>query len=77
MSQKMEPKDACPISSLPDNALLKLKTVLLLFGNIGKSKWYAGIQSGLYPKPVKLGKSSRWVVGEIRATLDALKKQSR
>lgn len=73
----MESTSMDRISDLPDNALLKLSTVLMLFDNLSKSKWYAGIKSGAYPSPIKIGRSSRWVVGEIRATLDALIKQSK
>ena len=72
MTSHMEPKNMHPVSYLPDNALLTLKSVLPLFGNLSKSAWYAGIQQGKYPKPVKLGHRSRWTVGAIRAALNSI-----
>lgn len=39
---------------------------------IGKSTWWAGVKSGRYPKPVKLGpRITVWRVEEIRKLLDA------
>ncbi len=38
---------------------------------IGKSTWWAGIKSGRYPKPIKLGpRISAWRVEDIRALLE-------
>lgn len=77
MSVEMELKGLRLIEQLPDCALLKLKTVLSLFDGLGKSKWYEGIAEGKYPRPVKIGRSSRWVVGEIRDLLTTFKDQPR
>jgi len=68
MTTHMEPKNMHPVSYLPDNALLRLKDVLSLFG-LSKSAWYAGIKQGIYPKPIKLGRGSRWIVSDIKITL--------
>lgn len=77
MDQKMERTGALSISHLSDDALIKLPTVLAQFDGLGKSKWYEGIKAGKYPRPVKIDKSSRWVVGEIRALLKHLQDQPR
>ena len=38
---------------------------------IGKTAWWAGVKSGRYPKPVKLGpRTTAWKVSDIRALLD-------
>lgn len=34
---------------------------------VGKSHWWQGVKSGLYPKPIKLGpRITVWCVGDIR-----------
>ena len=41
-------------------------------------KWYYKlIKDGLFPKPVKLGRSSRWLKSEVEAWLQARIAQSR
>lgn len=77
MTHKMEPTRVHSILHLPDEALIKLQTVLAQFDGVSKSKWYAGIKSGEYPRPVKVGGSSRWVVGEIRQILKNLQSKPR
>ena len=40
---------------------------------ISKSSWWAGIKSGIYPKPVKLGsRITAWKVEDIRELLTKL-----
>lgn len=37
---------------------------------VGKSTWWAGVRSGRYPKPVKLGpRTTAWRVEDIRALI--------
>jgi len=68
-------------SSLPENfapkVLLRLPQVLEVLG-IGRSCFYKGIQTGLYPRPVKVGpRVSAWptdVVEAILAKLSSSKK---
>ena len=39
---------------------------------VSKSTWWAGIKSGRYPKPVKLGsRVTAWRVEDIRTLIDA------
>lgn len=46
------------------------------FINTGKSTWYALVQKGIAPRPVKLGpRMSLWDAEEIRAFADGLKKK--
>ena len=38
---------------------------------VGKSTWWAGVKSGRFPKPVKLGpRTTAWRVEEIRALIE-------
>jgi prophage regulatory protein len=47
--------------------LLRLRSVLEIIP-ISKSSWWAGIKSGRYPKPVKLGpKITAWRADDIYA----------
>jgi prophage regulatory protein len=37
---------------------------------VGKSTWWAGVKSGRFPKPVKLGpRTTAWRVSDIRALI--------
>lgn len=39
---------------------------------ISKSSWWAGVKSGKYPKPVKLGeRTTVWRVEDIRALVES------
>jgi len=52
-----------------DDALVRLSTVLDVYP-VGESTWWAGVASGKYPKPIKLGpKTSAWRAGKIRRLL--------
>ena len=51
--------------SLPHGAFVRLPVVLAVLG-ISRSTFYAGIQSGIYPRPVKVGtRASAWRKSEI------------
>lgn len=53
-----------------DEALLRLPEVLRLLP-VGKSTWWAGIKSGRYPKPVKLGPGiTVWRAADIRTLMN-------
>jgi prophage regulatory protein len=52
--------------------LLKLTTVKARVG-LNKTAIYAGIKKGWFPRPVKIGASSRWIESEIDALIAALK----
>jgi predicted DNA-binding transcriptional regulator AlpA len=57
---------------LPETGFLRLSSILAPKGPIpvGKSTWWAGVQSGRFPKPVKLGpRITAWRVEDIRALI--------
>ena len=59
------------MSSPTPTRLLRLRAVLDLYP-VSRSRWYAGVKSGEYPKPVRLGKNSvAWKESDIQALLDA------
>ena len=42
---------------------------------VGKSTWWAGVKSGRFPKPVKLGpRMTAWSVETIRALIERLER---
>jgi prophage regulatory protein len=62
------------IPSLPKSGLMRLASIIGPTGPIpvSKSTWWAGVKSGRYPKPVKLGpRITAWRVEDIRALIKA------
>ena len=66
------------MTQLPQTGYLRLTQII---GNkklgippiipIGKSSWWAGVKSGRYPKPVKLGlRTTAWRVEDIRRFIE-------
>ena len=57
--------------SFNGSGFMRLDDVLRLYP-ISKSSWYAGVASGKYPKPVKLGpNTSAWRCEDVLALLEA------
>ena len=59
--------------SIPDEGFVRLSTILAPGGPIpvSKSTWWAGVKSGRFPKPVKLGpRTTAWNVKDIRSLID-------
>ena len=57
---------------LPNDALLREKQVLAPGGPVpvSRSTWWAGVRSGRFPQPIRLGpRTTAWRVGDIRALL--------
>jgi len=55
---------------VPDSAFIRLEQVIQLYP-IGKSTFWAGVKSGRFPQPVKLGpNTTAWKVGDIRQLLN-------
>jgi predicted DNA-binding transcriptional regulator AlpA len=53
--------------AMPDEGYVRLPTILAVFP-VGRSTWWAGVKSGKYPHPVKLGpNTTAWRVEDIRA----------
>ena len=60
---------ALPLPLDPDITLWKLPTVLAHIP-VSRSGWWAGVQTGRYPKPVKLStRSVAWRSADIRALI--------
>ncbi len=52
--------------------LMRLPQVLARFP-ISRATWYAGIKSGKFPKPIKLGeRASAWRGSEVEALIQSL-----
>lgn len=61
-----------PISKISRTGFIRLPEVLKLIP-VGRSTWWAGIQSGRFPKGVKLGpRTTAWRCEDIRELLDDL-----
>jgi prophage regulatory protein len=57
---------------LPTTGLLRLPQVLSIIP-VGRSTWWAGVASGRFPAPVKLGpKTTCWRIEDIQKFLDSL-----
>lgn len=54
--------------SLPDTARAALPVVCGLF-SISKATVWRRVQTGLIPKPIREGGSTRWLVGDLRKAL--------
>ena len=57
----------------PETGLVRLSSILAPKGPIpvSKSTWWAGIKTGRFPKPVKLGpRITAWRVEDIRALIE-------
>lgn len=62
---------------LPETGFIRVPEIIKLIP-IGKSSWWAGVKSGRYPKPVKLGKrTTAWRVEEIRNLIANLDKEGK
>ena len=68
------------MSQIPEQGYLRLRQIigdqkqvppLAPIIPVSKSTWWAGVKSGRFPKPVKLGpRISAWRVEDIRALID-------
>lgn len=64
---------------LPESGLVRLSQIvgdkkkgIAPIIPVSKSSWWAGVQSGRYPKPVKLGeRTTCWRVSDIRALIQS------
>ncbi|MCI7616715.1 MULTISPECIES: helix-turn-helix transcriptional regulator [Desulfovibrio] len=63
-------KPSAPV--LPETGFLRLADVLKIVP-VCRTAWYNGVKSGLYPKPVALGKRARgYRIEDVRALIDRL-----
>lgn len=69
-----------PFPSLPSTGFLRLRQII---GDprrgvtglipISRSSWWAGVRSGRYPAPVRLGpRTTAWTVESVRALIERL-----
>ncbi len=59
-------------ATLTEKSLLRLPQVLALIP-ISKSAWWAGVKSGRFPKPVKIGpRTSVWLGSDMRVLLEKI-----
>ncbi|MFZ0603334.1 MAG: AlpA family phage regulatory protein [Roseiarcus sp.] len=59
--------------NLPRSGFVRLTSILAPDGPIpvGRSTWWAGIKTGRFPKPVKLGpRTTAWKVEDIRDLIE-------
>jgi len=52
--------------------LINRREVCRMFGGINPATLYRHIRQGKLPKPVKVGGSSRWLLSECQAALQAM-----
>lgn len=62
------PVSVLRFNDLPDDARIDVQAVAVLFGRSVNSIW-RDVKFGRVPKPLKFGRSTRWIVGEVRAAL--------
>jgi prophage regulatory protein len=54
---------------LPEVGFMRIRQILAVYP-IGRSTWWAGVKSGRFPRPVKLGpRTTAWRVEDIRRLL--------
>ena len=62
-------------NSFPETGFVRLSQILAPNGPIpvGKSTWWAGVKSGRFPQPIKLGpRITAWRVEDIRALIERI-----
>lgn len=65
-------KPPFPLTPLPQEGFVRLPQVLHVLG-IGKTSFWAGIKTGRFPSPVKLGpRTTVWKVKDIRELISRL-----
>lgn len=56
--------------TLPSEGFVRLSQILVVFP-VSRSAWWAGVKSGRYPAPKKLGPhTTAWRVQDIRALIE-------
>jgi prophage regulatory protein len=57
-------------ASISEIGFIRLKEVLKIIP-VSKSTWWAGVKSGRFPKPVKIGENTTcWKVQDIKALVE-------
>jgi predicted DNA-binding transcriptional regulator AlpA len=60
--------------TFPDTGFVRLKAILGPVGPIplSRSTWWAGVRSGRFPAPIKIGGATAWPVASIKALINEL-----
>ena len=57
-------------NSLPETGFIRLSKILEIIP-VGRTTWWAGVKSGRFPKPVKLGQRiTAWNAKDIHALIE-------
>jgi predicted DNA-binding transcriptional regulator AlpA len=57
-------------NTIPETGFVRLPVILKVIP-VGRTTWWAGVKSGRFPKPVKLGsRITAWRVEDIRALIE-------
>jgi prophage regulatory protein len=63
-------------NSIPPTGFVRLPQILAVIP-VGKSTWWAGVKSGKYPQPIKLGENTTaWKAEDIHALIAKLTTES-
>lgn len=64
-----------PHYQIPETGFVRLSAIIGPHGvvPVSRSTWYAGVRSGRFPRPIKLGpRTTAWRVEDIRALIAQL-----
>lgn len=60
-------------NTLPETGFVRLSQILKVFP-VSKSTWWAGVKTGKYPQPIKLGeKMTAWCAEDIHELIQSYK----
>jgi len=63
-------------NSIPKTGFVRLPQILAVIP-VGKSTWWAGVKSGKYPQPIKLGENTTaWKAEDIHTLIARLSAES-
>jgi predicted DNA-binding transcriptional regulator AlpA len=73
MPSSNDPRPRAQPNQLPQDGFVRLHSILAPYGPIpvARSTWWAGVKSGRYPQPVKLGpRITAWRISDIRSLIE-------
>lgn len=72
MDTKKKASGAEVLKTLPDEALVREPIMLEAWGGISRVTGWKYCRAGIIPKPIKIGYSNFWRVGDLRRALNSL-----
>ena len=75
MRQNIHHGISVKFDDLPDDALISRPVVSAITCR-QRTKLHCDVKRGIFPAPLKIGRNSRWRVGDIRAYLQRLGQQA-